>query len=128
MNPDTYFDGENPPGALQHGDFLMLGDDELGANLMLVKKSKPSEQGAVRWTLTLVGGPTADVESMDLWPILYVQRDGALIMNGWDGWQRIRMRVEDAVPLGINLYEDRDPADPAEVFDRAIAQAGLDPL
>ena len=126
MKPDTYFDWENPPGDLEHGDFLMLGD-ELDANLMLVKESRPSEEGAVCWTLALIGGPHVNVGEEQTWPTLYIQKDGALLMYRVNrGLLPVSYRVEDAVLLGINLADD--PNDPLEAFDRAIAQAGLPPL
>ena len=104
---------------------------ELGANLMLVKKSSLSEEGTVRWTLALIDGPTVNVGEEQSWPTLYVQRDGALIRRVWEAapggarcrWHRIRFRVEDAVPLGINLADD--PTDPRAAFERALTMAGL---
>ena len=119
MNPDTYFDGDNPPGALEDGEFRMLGD-ELGANLMMVKKA------GAHWTLALIGGPSVNVgRAKETWPTIYVQQDGALLVSSErssPGYLPIPFRVEDTVPLGINLYE-YDPADPTEVFDRAFALA-----
>ena len=121
MKLDTYFDLENPPGDLEAGEFRMLGD-ELNVDLMVVKRSRPIE-GVVNWTLWLVAGPSVKRALAERsWPILRVQKDGSLVMRMGNEYRPIPFRVEDTVPLGINLY-DRDPADPGEVFDRAHAAA-----
>jgi len=119
---DTYFDGENPPGDLEAGEFRMLGD-ELNVDLMVVKMSRPSDEGAVCWRLCLVAGPSVKRALAERsWPSLRIQKDGSLVMRMGNEYRPILFRVEDTVPLGVNLY-DRDPADPGEVFDRANAAA-----
>ena len=123
MTPDVYFyDWENPPGDLEHGEFRMLGDNDLvGADLFLLKRAGSGSR--VSWTLWLVAGPSVERARADRsWPLVRVQRDGALVIRVGNEYHILPFRIEDTVPLGINLY-DRGSTDAGEVFDRALALA-----